>query len=547
MEGLKARVQVRELPSGEVLCSNSLPLSATVQLSVDGSNFSLLDGPGGGPRKARSLHVVPAFSQDVLLAFVVRGPGAVVSVDYRAALGQAGAAHDETVRYRWPFEGMGRVEEAGDETVFGLGDGEGGGGWGGVLAARRGIVMGLEREGRVEVCHGDGSVASYGQLENVAVTEGQAVREGQMLGQTEQLRFAVTLPTGTPGQPKSVAVAFDNGTPQGVFATAGQTYHNSAPHALGQAAAAGGSGAIKMAKKGGSQKMGPKKGNSGAAGGGAAAVPPPPARTGSGIVGSPALSRQQPPPPAAAFQQQQQPAFQSSPMVSRPPVPAGPNSPMVSRHQPPQQQQPNSPMLSRASAPTPSAPPPSNSHQQQFQPNSPMVNRPSAPPPAVSPHFATAGAPPPSASGAAAGEWQGPYHSPALLPVKPKPPSVDRAFKPASPQVPRHAVHEQAPPPQPLPEGVQSSMVPGTRSAPPSRALHPELYVEKPPAVDPNAPAVHASMQPGYQRETNLLDETKRALDPRRHNPVKNTSKKLSMATPTGSDLKDKLKGFTMF
>jgi len=68
-----------------------------------------------------------------------------------------------------------------------------------------------------------------------------------------------------------------------------------------------------------------------------------------------------------------------------------------------------------------------------------------------------------------------------------------------------------------------------------------------PPAADPNAPPVQDSMKPGYQREFNVLDETKRVLDPRRHNPVKNTKKKIGVATPSGSDLKQTLKGFSMF
>ncbi len=67
------------------------------------------------------------------------------------------------------------------------------------------------------------------------------------------------------------------------------------------------------------------------------------------------------------------------------------------------------------------------------------------------------------------------------------------------------------------------------------------------PAADPNAPVVQDSMKPGYQREFDMVDETKRVLDIRRHNPVKNTKKKLSVAAPSGSDLKHTLKGFTMF
>jgi hypothetical protein len=72
-------------------------------------------------------------------------------------------------------------------------------------------------------------------------------------------------------------------------------------------------------------------------------------------------------------------------------------------------------------------------------------------------------------------------------------------------------------------------------------------YEERPPAVDPNAPVVQDSMKPGYTREFDVVDETKRVLDPRRHNPVKNTKKKMALATPSGSDIKQSLKGFSMW
>ena len=85
-------------------------------------------------------------------------------------------------------------------------------------------------------------------------------------------------------------------------------------------------------------------------------------------------------------------------------------------------------------------------------------------------------------------------------------------------------------------------MMPGTRSAPVATALQPSPGQQRKAAADPNAPVVQDSMQPGYQRETNFVDETKRKLDPRRHNPVKNTKKKIAVGTPSSRDLKSKFK-----
>jgi hypothetical protein len=487
MDRFKSNVHLQELPSGEIVCSNNWPLSVTVELTVKGeSGFELLEALGGGPRKPRSLHVLPAFSADVVLAAVARqAPGPPRwQTEYRGAFGAAGVAHDDAVRYKWPYEGEGLCEQSfgSDQSkerfhsaVFGLYEDSQ------VVAARRGIVL-LAESDAVQVCHGDGSVASYGGLRSVAVREGQAVKEREALGlSSAALSFCITLPLGNPGTPKSVPFVFDNGTAAGCVPVVGSSYENAAAHAP----AAKNAGPMKMAAKKGGAKVGPKKvvPNKQVADV-TAAVPPPPARMqSSGNISSPAVTR---------------------PAVAAPPhtQPSGTHSPAVGRHMPP-------------------------------------------PPP---PGGVVATAPPLTVSPNADAEWNGTYASPALMRVKPKPPTVDRSGKPDSPQVQRHAQPAYVTPDHVhAPEGVNPAMMPGVRTAPPSRALHPEYYEPKAPAVDPNAPVVHNSMTPGYQREFNLIDETKRTLDPRRHNPVKNTSKKIAVATPSGSDLKEKLKGFTMF
>ena len=155
--------------------------------------------------------------------------------------------------------------------------------------------------------------------------------------------------------------------------------------------------------------------------------------------------------------------------------------------------------------------------------------------------------PPPPPQAKPAAEWTGSYASPGLLPVTPKPPSVNRSDKPVLARGSQSQNHAAVPPPYQTVDPSQStsdlnsSMMPGHRSAPPSKALYPD-YVAPEEKSDPNVPEVQNSMTPGYQRETNFVDETKRTLDIRRHNPVKNGKKKLSVATPSSRDMKNKLR-----
>jgi hypothetical protein len=186
---------VFQLPSGEIVCSNGWPLHVTVELTVKGEGgFELLDSLGGAPRKAKSLHVLPAFSDDVLLAAVARQANAPKcwSVEYRGAFGASLAVHDDQTRYRWPFDGGGVCEQSfgGDPSKegfhscsFALYAGTS------ITAARRGTVMTAE-EGSLQICHGDGSVATYSCLAATGVHEGQTVKEGDVIGtSTETLKF----------------------------------------------------------------------------------------------------------------------------------------------------------------------------------------------------------------------------------------------------------------------------------------------------------------------------------------------------------------------
>jgi hypothetical protein len=85
-------------------------------------------------------------------------------------------------------------------------------------------------------------------------------------------------------------------------------------------------------------------------------------------------------------------------------------------------------------------------------------------------------------------------------------------------------------------------MQPGHRTAPRSQVLHPEDHETQNPSVEPGGPPIQDSMTPGYERETNFLDETKRTLDVRRYNPVKNSKKKVAVSTPSSKELKYKMK-----
>ena len=83
-----------------------------MELSVKGEGgFELLDSFGGNPRKPKSLHVLPAFSTEILLAVVIRkSPVKTWQLEYRGAFGASLAVHDDQTRYRWPFDGTGVCE-----------------------------------------------------------------------------------------------------------------------------------------------------------------------------------------------------------------------------------------------------------------------------------------------------------------------------------------------------------------------------------------------------------------------------------------------------
>jgi hypothetical protein len=308
---------------------------------------------------------------------------------------------------------------------------------------------------------------------------------------------------GNPGVPKSIPILFANGTPAGCVPVVGETYEN-----VAVAVANAGSGAIKGVKKIGAKKLVNKQLSG--------AVVPPRSASASSIIQPSA-------PPVSAN------TFANSPSVSRPLPPPATN------------EFPNSPSVSRVAP----VPPRSNGSASKIPPPPERANKlPASDPPA---------------NDESKSKYEDRvcfffvltcskkkrYASPALLPVKSKPPSVDRASKPATPVLSRRDsgasqivyVSDVV-----APEGVSASMLPGVRSAPPSRALHPELHEPAAPAADPSAPVINPSMQPGYKREFDLGTEAKRVLDPRRHNPVKNTKKKIAVSTPSGSDLKQTFK-----
>lgn len=506
-----------------VKAANDWPIACTVELTVSGQGIMLADN-----RQLKSLHILPPYAageldwvvspslshvllfSDLELARVLRqGPGASWTCDFRGAFGSPENVHNDEIRYEWPFSGQAVCGQTfgGDpapnlyhSVEFLTSHGSP------VLASRRGTVFICASDAKlgnfVKVSHVDGSVATYSGLTKALVDEGQVVQEGMQIGTSGPVvRFTLQLPNGAPGLPPSIPFVFNNGSPAGCVPVLNQSYG-------GTVAAPRSPGPVKNPmkqpmKQKVAKQAGPKKGPTG--GGSGVFVPPPPAKQASfgGGADSGGASPYPPPPPARGGQ---------------PPVAAQPTPP------PPPQR-----MNSSSGVP-----------QQQ---------------PA---HGSSSWAPQPDA------EWNGTYASPKLLPVKPKPPAVNRAEKPQlsrgssgpSPAggmpppyqtVDPHANYGNAAAvaPPPPPPGVNPSMMPGHRAAPPSRALHPELYEEKPyQQVTPEGPPVHASMQPGYQRETDFMEETKRTLDIRRHNPVKNTKKKIAVATPSTRDLKNDLRKF---
>jgi hypothetical protein len=587
---------------------NWWPIPVTVELSVDGENVTVRSGttPDARVVKLKTLHVLPANSAPIVLAAC--GPlnpslGWHMTYMHRGEFGAGNIVHDSNVLYKFPFEehiprecgqsfgGTFSHTEASSfhavDFLMPIGTP--------VLAARAGVVLATKADGTlggcdeslrnhanvVFICHSDGSVAVYAHLapQGVTVAFGTPIQEGQLIGysgntgytQAPHLHFHVCAPDGTPKSSqawRTVPFAFsDPGTnaacvptaqyqyPGGPSMDVGSFTGGQGPHQQGVSAkAAPAKAGMKVGPKGGPLKKQFKK----VAGGGAGQ--PQRAFSESVIPSKPMGGSMGALPPVNRAQQQ-----------SFPPVPPH----QQQQPQPPQQQQQYVPPLPQHQVQY------QQPQQQQFPPVPPHSNQPAhpMPPPPGS------NAPPPSQVPATK-EWKGKYASPALLPVKPKPPAVDRAVKPAramsqgfiappleqypypqyaqpydpnAPQQPAPYYDPNAPPPyydpnapppqynsndpnQPHNPNVVSSMTPGVRVGPPSRALHPEYYKAREPEVvaapvTPSGQPVVNSMQPGYVRETDIKDDVKRALDIKRHNPVKKANKKLSMAMPDTKSL----------
>lgn len=580
MEDFGTRFRLVELQQGPyrvLVASNEWALPVTVQLTLDGANIVVLTAPapGAAPLKLKTLHVLPAYSSDVTLAAVCAADPALgwsMTFAYRGAMGSEASQHDAAVLYRYPFDGPprmcgqsfgGKFSHSDIDTfhsidfLMPIGTP--------VVAARRGTVLATrdsmkgggtepmfkDRANYVWVAHSDGSVAAYVHLrhQGVAVAVGDVVQEGQLLGhsgnsgfsQAPHLHFSIMMPRGKPQAWPTASFAFADVTGNPCVPCKGYEYPggpsldvaNMPPppwEVAGKApAGAGAPPPVGAGRAGPVKRFGASTGN--------LLVPAKQAAAPVNVYASPAL------PPAP---HRMQPAV------------------------PPQQQQ--QPQYVEATAPPPS--------------NYAGVGGPYAAPPTPVP-VAT---PPP------AKEWTGKYAPPGLLPVPPKPPAVNRTAKPqrdsqgytgqplydpyAQPQQPpppgqqpyydaQQQPYQQpyydapqyqtgAPPPGQQPyygqapqqpyyaqqqppgtPGIPSSMTPGVRSAPPSAALHPELQTRPTPvatATTPDGKPVVNSMTPGYQRETNFIDETKRTLDVRRHNPVKKAGKRMDVALPNSKE-----------
>jgi hypothetical protein len=169
--------------------------------------------------------------------------GVAIGDDLRRTLrevGEPGATHDDTARYRWPFDSpdpslLLSSEEGFDFAVPAATP---------VVAAREGVVTRIVdghgedqppaawRSNAVYVRHADGSFAVYAFLKSgIPLKTGQAVKAGDALGsvgptvgpQPSKLRFAVLRLDGeVRSQP--VAIRFAGPDPSGVVPETGKAY-----------------------------------------------------------------------------------------------------------------------------------------------------------------------------------------------------------------------------------------------------------------------------------------------------------------------------------
>ena len=187
------------------------------------------------------------------------------SAEQRAfAYAPEGATHDDSVRYRFPFDpAVARRLRAGvgaDQAITVLGptsDWSGHRGWakysfdfelpkgvqvqaaraGRVAAVGAGFIERDERGGRalpslqhVAVLHADGTVAVYGHLAEVVVEIGQQVGVGDPIGVAAGpfVHFGVVR-NRKDGAPESLPIRFDDGSAEGVVPVTGLSYGGTHP------------------------------------------------------------------------------------------------------------------------------------------------------------------------------------------------------------------------------------------------------------------------------------------------------------------------------
>lgn len=461
----------------------------------------------------------------------------------------------------------------------------------------------------VWIAHSDGSVAGYAHLahQGVVVQPGAVVQEGQHIGysgntgfsQGPHLHFAVMMPAGKPGGFPTIPFAFRDPSSAAPcvpcvneWYPGGGSMEVSAEDAVPARAPPGGplkvggaAGPKKVAGSGKVPKQAAKKVPAGPGGGIPGAAP----QQGAGpkkVAKNPKVLKKVPGGPKRSDTMALIPAKNQMPPGAAA-MRAGNLPPEPPRSHAGHVVPPPEPPRSHAGQ-LPPEPPRSHLAGTNAPPEPPRSHRPGPPPPAgFQPQEApplqraqSTGLPPPPPRSHAGGSIPPQASAPPPSHHNPSPPHHHAPHQ--QQQQPPHPFYGGAPQEEeeeegygyyeeggyyeeeeegyyydeqqqhgypPPPPGTASSMVPGTRSAPPAAALHPEMWPENQPAAHsqvvgttPTGAPVVASMQPGYQRETTTVGEVKRAVDIKRHNPFKKASKSMRLGKPSGKDL---LRGMT--